>query len=172
MIVILVGFMGAGKSSLLKRWAGEFSGSSYDLDELIADAAGVAPSSLGNWISENGFEKFRKIETQILEKSLKDGGPQILSLGGGAFHAKNRELITSFPLVQTVWIQVSAEECWRRVRDDANRPLVSQGEEAFKELYKERLVDYQQAKYKLSGEEEFPSWESFCKKYKISSIMD
>lgn len=172
MIVVLVGFMGAGKSSLLRKWEKEFPGSANDLDELIAKAAGVAPEHLGDWIRKNGFEEFRKLETQILEKSLKSGESQILSLGGGAFHSQNRELISKSTSVYSVWIDVPVEECWRRVKNDRNRPLVSQGEEAFKDLYKERLVDYQQAKYQLSGEEELPNWEIFCKKYKIPAEID
>ncbi len=167
MIVVIVGFMGAGKSTLLKKWRGEFPGEAADLDELIAKDLKINPLELGDWIRANGLKEFRQVETRVLKEALNLDGSLLLSLGGGAFHRENRELMASFKSTHSLWVKTPVEECWRRVKSDSNRPLVGQGEEAFSELYHQRKPDYEQANYLLSGEGDFPSWAEFCKKYKI-----
>jgi shikimate kinase len=163
--------MGCGKSSLLKQWQNSYDGPSGDLDELIALYAGVEPQKLGQWIKQVGFEKFRAVETEILAKLLKEHDRYILSLGGGAFHPGNQILFKNRPNAETLWIETPVDVCWRRVKDDENRPLVAEGEVAFKELYQQRVAHYRRAKYRLLGNEEWPDFTEFCKKYNLKSLI-
>lgn len=172
MFLALVGFMGSGKSSLLKHWQNSYKGPSGDLDQLVALYAGVKPENLGEWIKEVGFEKFRAVETEILAKLLKEHDRYVLALGGGAFHPENQLLFKSNPKAEALWIETPVDECWRRVKNDGNRPLVADGEVAFKELYQQRVPHYRQAKYRVLGNEEWPEFSVFCKKYNLTSLMD
>lgn len=167
MFLVLVGFMGCGKSSLMRHWKDQFDGPCGDLDELIAFRAGVNPQELGEWIRQVGFGDFRKVEAELLKKLLNEHDDYILSLGGGAFHKKNQELITQKKGSAALWIETPVDTCWHRVKDDPNRPLVSHGEVSFKKLYQERVPDYRQAKYRLLGDEPWPALDEFCKKYNL-----
>lgn len=172
MFLVLTGFMGSGKSSLLETWQKSFSGPSGDLDHIVAESLGLRPDQLGAWISKEGFEKFRSLETKLLKELLAKHSRYLLALGGGAFHSENQKLIHSKSNAQALWIETPIEECWRRVRVDDNRPLVAQGEVAFKELYQQRVPDYRQAKYRLLGSEPWPNFSEFCKKYNLKSLIE
>ena len=171
MFLLIVGFMGSGKSSLLKHWQNSYQGPSGDLDDLVALYAGVDPKDLGMWIKKEGFEKFRAIETQILTKLLKEHDRYILSLGGGTFHPGNQGIINNYQKAKTLWIETPVDVCWQRVKGDSNRPLVAEGEVAFKELYRQRINHYRKAKYRVLGNEEWPEFTEFCKKYNLKSLI-
>lgn len=171
MILYIVGFMGAGKSSLSDFWRHDFPGVIEDLDHIIARKVGVNPDELGNWIREEGFSRFRFEESKALGELIQKYTNKLLllSLGGGAYHPVNREILKG---QQGIWVDSPVETCWQRVSGDLNRPLVGQGKQAFLDLYLQRLPDYEQANYRLSGLNDWPSFQEFCKKYKIQGLMD
>lgn len=174
MIVYIVGFMGAGKSSLADFWRHEFPGKTKDLDHIISQRVGCRPDKLGDWIQKVGFTQFRLEESKALSDLCSEfkKGHLLLSLGGGAFHPENRKILEESNSHQGIWVETPVEICWDRVSGDSNRPLVAEGKEAFYKLYESRLADYEQAKYRLSGDSEWPKLREFCKKYKVQGLMD
>lgn len=166
MKLVLTGFMGAGKTTLQEKWEGNFPGPCLDLDHLIAVELGISRGDLGRWIEVKGFPEFRKKETLILERTLKNEPSFLLALGGGAFTTENIELIKK-EKSRSIWLKVDPEVCWSRVHEDENRPLVKTGKDAFLALYKEREPLYQKADFIIPDTYPVPSWEEFCKSYNL-----
>ena len=79
--IVLIGMMGAGKSSLGKRLANELSLPFRDADDEIEKAAGM---SIADIFDKHGEAAFRDGEQRVIARLLQDG-PQVLALGGGAF---------------------------------------------------------------------------------------
>src|SRR6187549_1369450 len=79
--VVLVGMMGAGKSSIGRRLAGRLGIPFVDADTEIEKAAGM---SIPEIFAAHGEPYFRAGETRVIARLL-DGGPQVLATGGGAF---------------------------------------------------------------------------------------
>lgn len=135
--IVLIGFMGAGKSTVgpvLARLAGcPF----IDLDRVIEHAVG---RSVADIFRREGEAGFRVRERAALEKALGPGaGSLILAVGGGTvLDADNRALIIrrAWP----VWLRVSWEEVGRRLGgEDPSRPLFGPG--AY-QLFRQRQVVY------------------------------
>jgi shikimate kinase/3-dehydroquinate synthase len=126
--VALVGFMGAGKSSLVGAVAERLGRRGVDLDEGATD-----------FIREHGMEQFRAHELQRTLFFLEGRDPGVFALGGGATTAGEvrAELERS---AFTVLLDVDADTAWRRVRG-GERPL-AQDEAEFRRLYDERRPLY------------------------------
>ena len=159
MKLFICGFMGAGKSTLFKKLSNEVESgvNCVDLDELIFERYSQGYSSLGELIRGEGWEKFRAWESECLNELLANG-PCLVSLGGGALKDSNI-LLFSQNKATLLYVETPIEECWERVKDDSNRPLVSQGFQAFKELFEERKPLYEQAGKTISGCDAFPPLE-------------
>ena len=78
--LILIGFMGAGKTSVGEHFAARYHMPLIDTDKEIEAAAGMAISDI---FANQGEEAFRRLETGVLEKLLKQGGRSVISVGGG-----------------------------------------------------------------------------------------
>jgi shikimate kinase / 3-dehydroquinate synthase len=130
----LVGFMGAGKSSLRRSVAERLNRDGVDLDGVIQ--AGIG--DIATFFAERGEPAFRKLETQEIEFVLAGREPAVLDLGGGAVTtpAVRAALAQAF----VVFVDVDAEKAWRRVRG-SDRPN-AQDEGRFRQLYKERRPLY------------------------------
>ena len=91
--IILLGYMGCGKSTIAKLLANSTSFSYLDLDEIIEKNENA---SVKNIFSEKGEIYFRKLEHQILEKLINNQESFILSLGGGTpCYSNNHEFLKS-----------------------------------------------------------------------------
>lgn len=137
--VFLVGFMGSGKSVVGRELAERLNWSFVDLDEEISKTAGRTIPEIFDAEGEEGF-RFR--ERKILEKYLT-ATQTVISCGGGILtQAANLADLTSHP--GTVCLQVSPEEVWRRVGQDANRPLLQSDSPAqtLRDLFAERAPFY------------------------------
>lgn len=122
--VILIGFMGAGKTSVGQCYAGRLGLRLTDTDELIEETAGMKISEI---FRQQGEESFRVLETQMLERLLEDGEPKIISTGGGLpLREENRAVLKKLGTV--VYLQVQPETVLRRLEGDDTRPLL-QGED-------------------------------------------
>src|SRR5262245_59004406 len=109
--VVLVGMMGAGKSSIGRRLAGRLSIPFVDADTEIGKAAGM---SIAEIFSAHGEPYFRAGETRVIARLL-DGGPQVLATGGGAFmNADSRAAITAKGV--SVWLRATIEVLARRIK--------------------------------------------------------
>ncbi|MFT3755189.1 MAG: shikimate kinase [Pseudoxanthomonas sp.] len=117
--LILVGPMGAGKTSIGKRLAERFGLRFVDIDQAIVERSGASIPVLFEHVGEAGF---RQRESDVLADILAGEG-QLVSTGGGAvLAAGNRQCMRERGFV--VWLQVGIDQQLRRVGRDRNRPLL------------------------------------------------
>jgi shikimate kinase len=118
--IVLIGMMGAGKSSLGKRLASELKCRFRDADDEIEKAAGM---SIAEIFDKHGEAAFRDGEQRVIARLLQDG-PQVLALGGGAFiNPDTRALIEQSAV--SLWLDVDLDELVQRVnRNPGKRPLL------------------------------------------------
>jgi len=137
--IFLVGFMGAGKSTLGRRLAKRLRVPFYDMDEEIERTSGKKIHEL---FEADGEDSFRAIETELLRGILKRE-PGVVATGGGTFaRSENRELIRSGGL--SVWLDAPTDVILERGAQETHRPLWT-SPEAVKALLDERLPVYRQA---------------------------
>ena len=119
--IVLVGFMGSGKSTLGKILHKRISYHLVDTDHLIEEQAGKNISEI---FKSEGEEHFRNLETQLLRDMLKSGcNHHIISTGGGMIlREENRALLRQLGFV--VWLSCSAEETYQRTARTNTRPLL------------------------------------------------
>ncbi len=117
--VVLVGFMGAGKS-VVGRAVARSTGSAFvDLDALIEAEMGLSVSEIFRTLGEPGF---REIERRLIRQVVTVPG-RIVATGGGAFvDPENRVLLKRYAPV--VHLDVSPETVIRRLGKDDRRPLL------------------------------------------------
>lgn len=142
--IVLVGMMGAGKSSIGRRLAQRLGLDFVDADAKIEEAhAGVTISEI---FATYGEPYFRSGEARVIARLL-DGGPQVLATGGGAFmNADTRAGIRQKGI--SVWLKADFDVLMRRVkrRATADRPML-QGDPAqrVRHLIDERYPVYAEA---------------------------
>lgn len=154
--ILIAGFSGAGKTSLLralKASASEEWDHFDDLDQLILKNHGKGHSNLASLIEQNGWEKFRLWERQALEGWLKDEGKGILALGGGTLSPLVWELFGKSRKIKFCYLNVPFEVAWQRLNLDTNepRPLVQLGKNKLQELFEERQKIFGQIDWKLDA---------------------
>src|SRR6185312_14733280 len=119
--VVLVGMMGAGKSSIGRRLAQRLGTGFVDADAEIEAAAGMTIAEI---FASYGEPYFRSGEQRVIARLL-DGGPQILATGGGAFiNAETRTGIRSKGI--SIWLKADFDVLMKRVRRraTADRPML------------------------------------------------
>jgi shikimate kinase len=124
--IVLVGMMGAGKSSIGRRLAQRLGLSFVDADAEIESAAGMTIAEI---FATYGEPYFRSGEQRVIARLL-DSGPQVLATGGGAYmNAETRAGIAQKGI--SVWLKAEFEVLMRRVkrRATADRPML-QGDPA------------------------------------------
>lgn len=137
--VFLIGFMGAGKSTVGKLLAREMNRRFYDTDDLIEARCGERIAQI---FQNRGERYFREIESKIVEEvaQLKD---TVTALGGGAIESdQNRNLINSGMSVYLKW---DREVLFSRIREDESRPLVGNNETDLIGLFESRRPFYERA---------------------------
>lgn len=117
--VVLVGLMGAGKSTVGRRLAETLGQSFVDSDDEIEAAAGMTIPEIFERFDE---QYFRDGETRVIARLLS-ADPCIIATGGGAFMSdENRALIAKNGI--SVWINADIETLWERVQGKPGRPLL------------------------------------------------
>jgi shikimate kinase len=141
--VILIGFMGCGKSSVGKMLARELSVPFVDTDAWIEEQNGRKISDI---FRESGEEYFRELETRALEQLLEDEGRKVIAVGGGLpMRPVNREYLKK--LGTTVYLLAQPETLVARLQGDDTRPLLQGGElrQKILQLMSDREDIYQSA---------------------------
>ena len=117
--VVLVGMMGAGKSTIGRRLAARLRLPFLDADIEIEAAAGM---SIPDIFESHGEPHFRDGEARVIARLL-DGGPAVIATGGGAFmREETRNRIRDKAV--SIWLKVDADTIMKRVRRRADRPLL------------------------------------------------
>ena len=137
--LVLVGMMGAGKSSVGRKLAARLGVLFLDADNEIEAAAGMTIPEI---FETRGEPEFRSGEARVIARLL-DGGPQVLATGGGAYmNAETRALIAQKGI--SIWLKADADVLMRRIKRRNDRPLLrtADPEATLKRLIDERYPVY------------------------------
>ena len=140
--VVLVGMMGAGKSSIGRLLAARLGVAFVDADAEIEKAAGM---SIDEIFSTYGEPYFRAGEARVIARLL-EGGPQVLATGGGAFMNTDTRAAIRVKGV-SVWLHATLDVLGRRIKRRGDRPLLKSADpmETLKRLIDERYPVYAEA---------------------------
>jgi shikimate kinase len=146
--VVLVGMMGAGKSTIGRRLAARLRLSFVDADAEIEAAAGMTIPEI---FAAHGEPYFRNGEARVIARLL-DGGPSVLATGGGAFMCDDTRSRIRDKAV-SIWLRADADIILRRVKRRADRPLLQTPDPAatIGRLIEERHPVYQQAELTIAS---------------------
>lgn len=139
--LVLVGLMGAGKSSIGRLVAGQLGIPFVDTD---AEIERVSRMTITELFSAYGEDEFRSLETRVIKRLLK-GGPRLVSTGGGAFiNDRTRKHIKKGSL--SIWLKADLDVLWERVNKRDTRPLLKT------ENPKQTLENLMNARYPIYAE--------------------
>lgn len=144
--IFLVGFMGAGKSSVGRTLARHLNWTFEDLDDRIE---GRAHCSIAEIFRTSGEAAFREVEREALRRVLDElasGAAKVVALGGGAFAQKANIVMLERSGVPTVFLDAPVAELWRRcceqtVEVGTSRPLLKSFDQ-FDRLHADRRPSY------------------------------
>jgi shikimate kinase len=137
--VFLVGFMGAGKTTVGRALAEYLEYAFLDLDQLIEERSG---SSVQTIFAELGEPEFRRLEHDAI-RACTGLSRSVIALGGGAYASEeNRSLVRT--MGKAIWLDCPLETCLRRIGGDKSRPLLGDLHQMH-ELLEIRRAGYSQA---------------------------
>jgi shikimate kinase len=140
--IVLIGLMGAGKSTVGRRLAARLDMPFKDADAEIEAAAGMSISDI---FAIHGEPDFREGERRVIGRLLQEG-PLVLATGGGAFmNADTRAQIAKAGI--SVWLKAEIDVLLRRLRKRSNRPLLQTPDP---EMTLRQLMEARQPVYALA----------------------
>jgi shikimate kinase len=140
--IVLVGLMGAGKTSIGRRLADKMNLPFVDADVEIEKAAG---KSIPDIFSDHGEAHFRDGERRVIARLLENG-KQVLATGGGAFmNEETRAAIKAHSI--SIWLKADLDVLLKRVAKRGGRPLLENRDpaEVLQNLITQRYPVYAQA---------------------------
>ncbi|WP_430401141.1 shikimate kinase [Flavobacterium sp.] len=150
MKIVLVGYMGSGKSTIGKMLSENVGIPFYDLDEIIEKQEGM---SIKKIFIEKGEVYFRKLEHSVLNVFINTNEDFVLSLGGGTPCYANNHEVLKMSDVASFYLKNSVDTlCERLENEKMSRPLIANfNKEELKEYVNKHLFDrnfyYYQSKY-------------------------
>ena len=140
--IVLVGMMGAGKSTIGRRLSARLRLPFVDADIEIEAAAGM---SIPDIFETHGEPHFRDGEARVIARLL-DSGPAVLATGGGAFMREETRGRIGAKAV-SIWLKADTDIIMRRVKRRADRPLLQTADPAatVERLMREREPVYRHA---------------------------
>jgi shikimate kinase len=122
--LVLVGLMGAGKTTVGQRCAELLHRPFVDTDDLVVTAAGMPVDEI---FSRLGEQEFRALERVAVADAAGSPTPLVISCGGGAvLDADNRRVLRAAGVV--VWLTAPSAELASRIGPDRSRPLLARGD--------------------------------------------
>lgn len=151
--IVLVGLMGAGKSSVGRRLAKHLNLDFVDADEEIVEAAGCSIEDIFELYGETAF---RDVERRVIARLLENGA-HVLAIGGGAFMNPEIRAIILERCV-SVWLRAELDVLERRTARRGGRPLLKGGDprEILQGLIEERYPVYAEANIVVDTNDEPP----------------
>ncbi len=146
---MLIGFMGAGKSSVGRALAEQLGWTFEDLDERIERREGKKVAEIFRGAGEAEFRRAEHGALKEAVEELRTASERVIALGGGAFvHESNASLIEAAN-IPTLFLDAGVEELWGRCQRQSDeqgwdRPLLG-SPEGFRELYEKRRPHYLRA---------------------------
>jgi shikimate kinase len=140
--VALIGYMGAGKTTVGRALAERAGWRFDDLDSLIEQHEGRRVDDI---FRRQGESAFRQLEGSLLRDRLRQPGPAVLALGGGAFLEVEVRKLLAGAGIPSVFLDAPVEELFRRcLQPGAVRPLRGDAQQ-FRERYERRRPTYLKA---------------------------
>ena len=137
MVKVLLGFMGAGKSTIARGLDLDY----IDMDALIEERLGM---SIANFFAEKGEEAFRQVESEVLAELLETN--QVVSTGGGVvISQRNRDLLKTNS--DNIYLKADFDTLYQRIAADKDnqRPLfLNNSKEELREIFQERQAWYEE----------------------------
>lgn len=139
--IILIGFMGSGKSSVGVRLSYQMKRTMIDTDKWIEQKHKRTVSEI---FAHSGEASFRDMETDCLKELIRQADKQIISVGGGLpLRKENHGLLKELGVV--LYLKVTPETVYQRLKTDTTRPLlqVEDPEKRIRTLLEERAPIYE-----------------------------
>ena len=122
--IILIGYMGSGKSTIGEKTARSLQVEFLDTDVLIEQQEGITISEL---FAQKGEDSFRQRETEVLHYLKNEKKNMVLATGGGLpMREENAKLLKELGVV--VYLKASTNTLTERLQGDTTRPLLREGE--------------------------------------------
>ncbi|MGI6007645.1 MAG: shikimate kinase [Ruminococcus sp.] len=139
--IILIGFMGCGKTSVGKRLARSMGLPFVDMDDEIKKQAGMEITEI---FKRYGERYFRELETDVLRQMSRETQPMVISAGGGMpMEPENQRILAGMGTV--ILLEAAVETLVERLKNDNTRPMLAGGDlrTRIETLQKERKPVYE-----------------------------
>lgn len=149
--VLLVGFMGSGKTSVGRAVAGRLGWRFVDFDDEIVEEAGASVAEI---FERDGEPRFRELEARVADRLLRER--RVVLGSGGGWGAAPGRLDSVPPGTATFWLQVSAPTAVERAAGEpGTRPLLAGGDalEEASRLLADRTEEYARAGWAVDTED-------------------
>jgi shikimate kinase len=144
-VILLVGFMGAGKTSVGRMLAEQLQWRFVDLDDLVVAREGRSIAQIFEQVGESGFRSRESAALQHLLSELTSSGDTVVALGGGALSQPANQVAIEQSGFQQFFLAAPVEDLFQRcTAQKPQRPLLKDFN-AFRELFLARVPQYSSA---------------------------